>query len=490
MEDWKKKYEDLAGRLKEHHSMIQDGRSYASNEIKDAFEDILPDLKVSEDVKIKEDILYILSNTDLSSVSTKFSDMVNWLDKRSKSLMDHDDEIMIKHLTEFFKTAKGLEGTRETFLKWIRDLKEKLSGCPEQNKQQYMPMYKIGDFVVGDYAAGKIIEITDDAYLLDTEQGIPFSSEHNIHLWTIEDAQPGDVLFYRGNVKYSDGIKFDRILLFENLDKSFFVLTKSSNGVEDYDINMNIDYPDNIIPATKEQKEILFMVMKEAGYEWDDKNLVLKKIEEQKDSQTSESNKWTSDDEKNATYICAALEAYYRLRKDNGNDSGQKELDGAKTWLYERLRNVPQSSKEPLSEEEKISIGYLCSFIEDKGKEFYGKNLYNVISWIKRSLIHDKHSIEISFRKLTSMFPKDTMWVDGCAEIIGYSPKQNLHIVISDGQCVTDDGKYLVHKYAPENPEEHLKNWNSGKYPYKYLEPETKISEEWVDFSDKTEETK
>ena len=486
MEDWKKKYEDLAGRLKEHYSMIQDGRSYTYSDIKDAFEDILPDLKVSEDVKIKEDILYILSNTDLSSVSTKFSDMVNWLDKHSKSLMDHDDEIMIKHLTEFFKTAKGIEGTRETFLKWIRDLKEKLSGCPEQNKQQYMPMYKIGDFVVGDYAAGKIIEITDDAYLLDTEQGIPFSSEHNIHLWTIEDAQPGDVLSW-DNERYT--------IIFKELVDSKIISYCSYNSHNDYWTNnggYSTEFDTNLrfSPATERAKKILLEKTKENGYEWDAKNLVLKKIEEQKDSQTSESNKWTSDDEKNATYICAALEAYYRLRKDNGNDSGQKELDGAKTWLYERLRNVPQSSKEPLSEEDKISIGYLCSFIEDKGKEFYGKNLSNVISWIKRSLIHDKHSIEIPFRKLTSMFPKDTMWVDGCAEIIGYSPKQNLHIVISDGQCVTDDGKYLVHKYAPENPEEHLKNWNSGKYPWKYLEPETKISEEWVDFSDKTEETK
>lgn len=478
MEDWKKKYEDLARRLKKYHSVIQDGRSYTSNDIKDAFEDILPDLKVSEDVKIKEDILYILSNTDLSSVSTKFSDMVNWLDKHSKSLMDHDDEIMIKHLTDFFKTAKGLEGTRETFLKWIKDLKEKLSGCPAQNKQQYMPMYKIGDFVIGDYAAGKIIEITDDAYLLDTEQGIPFSSEHNIHLWTIEDAKPGDVL------AYPDGT----LTLFNKIveDGLYLAYAIVSHKIENNNVELNNTCCVlNAIPATKLQCETLFRKLKEAEYEWDVEKLEVRKI-----SQTSESNKWTSDDEKNATYICAALEAYYRLRKDNGNDSGQKELDGAKTWLYERLRNVPQSSKDPLSEEDKISIGYLCSFIEDKGKEFYGKNLSNVISWIKRSLIHDKHSIEIPFRKLTSMFPKDTMWVDGCAEIIGYSPKQNLHIVISDGQCVTDDGKYLVHKYAPENPEEHLKNWNSGKYPYKYLEPETKISEEWVDFSDKTEETK
>lgn len=92
--------------------------------------------------------------------------------------------------------------------------------------------------------------------------------------------------------------------------------------------------------------------------------------------------------------------------------------------------------------------------------------------------------MEITFRKLTQLFPKDTIWVDGCAEIIGYSPKENLHIVIDDGQCATDDGMYLVHKYKPSNPEEHFQKWNSGEYPWKYLGKD-KIFEQWVDFNDK-----
>jgi hypothetical protein len=75
------------------------------------------------------------------------------------------------------------------------------------------------------------------------------------------------------------------------------------------------------------------------------------------------------------------------------------------------------------------------------------------------------------------------MWVDGCAEIIGYSPKENLHIVIDDGQCHSDDGEYLVHKYVPKNAEEHSANWNRGEYPYKHLSLEEKVYEEWVDFN-------
>lgn len=82
------------------------------------------------------------------------------------------------------------------------------------------------------------------------------------------------------------------------------------------------------------------------------------------------------------------------------------------------------------------------------------------------------------------MFPKDTMWVDGCAEIIGYSPKENLHIVIDDGKCRSRDGMYMVHKYKPSNPEKHYAEWNSGKWPLKYLIDEKKVFEKWVNFKD------
>ena len=91
--------------------------------------------------------------------------------------------------------------------------------------------------------------------------------------------------------------------------------------------------------------------------------------------------------------------------------------------------------------------------------------------------------MNIDFYTLTKLFPKDTMWVDGCAEIIGYSPKENLHIVIDDGKRSSSDGKYLVHKYKPLFPKEHLENWNKGKYPRKHLSIEEKIFEGWVDFS-------
>lgn len=146
------------------------------------------------------------------------------------------------------------------------------------------PRFHEGDWITNGVYTWKIIGVKSLDYILQSQDGnivddtISYVDEH-FHFWTIQDAKDGDVLVCKGNIKNSNGIKYERICLFNNLDNAFFTLTKTSNNVEEYDIDINIDYPDNTIPATKGQKEILFMVMKEAGYKWDSEKKELKEIE-------------------------------------------------------------------------------------------------------------------------------------------------------------------------------------------------------------------
>lgn len=149
------------------------------------------------------------------------------------------------------------------------------------------PKFKVGDWIVCNVTDSvhqikdSIENLSNHKYGYDLTKGGYIGSDevNNYHLWTIKDAKPGDVLVCKGNIKGSNGITYERICLFNNLNSAFFTLTKTSNCVEEYAIDVNIDYPDNTVPATKEQKEILFMAMKEAGYEWDSKNKELKKTE-------------------------------------------------------------------------------------------------------------------------------------------------------------------------------------------------------------------
>ena len=154
--------------------------------------------------------------------------------------------------------------------------------------EEVKPKFKVGDWIT--FYGGKpfkILKVESEQngildYLLTRQYGyVSYYNkkyvDENARLWTIEDAKPGDVLVCKGNVKGSNRITYERICLFNNLDSAFFTLTKTSNCVEEYAIDVNIDYPDNTVPATKEQKEILFMTMNEAGYEWDSEKKKLKR---------------------------------------------------------------------------------------------------------------------------------------------------------------------------------------------------------------------
>lgn len=136
------------------------------------------------------------------------------------------------------------------------------------------PKFKIGDYLVNDYCKGKVIAFTDDAYLLDTEQGIPFSYEHNAHLWTIQDAKDGDVL------ACENGWTCIFRCLNDNLFSSHCFMDSEGwfceYGGQGHTLDKRIC--GEIHPATKKQRNLFFQKMNEAGYEWDAENKELKKI--------------------------------------------------------------------------------------------------------------------------------------------------------------------------------------------------------------------
>lgn len=144
------------------------------------------------------------------------------------------------------------------------------------------PKFNVSDYIVSDYCMGRVIEITSDAYLLDIGQGIPFSCEYNVHLWTIQDAKDGDVLidksgsrecpFIFKETKPSD-IKTDML-------NPLAVLGYCGIGGAGFTKGSGWGDTANCIyyPATKEQRDTLFKKMKEAGFEWDAEKKELKKI--------------------------------------------------------------------------------------------------------------------------------------------------------------------------------------------------------------------
>ena len=95
--------------------------------------------------------------------------------------------------------------------------------------------------------------------------------------WTIQDAKDGDVLVNGTNIFIFHFINGTRLMGYchVNIDNGRFY--------DDVGKNECFCLIDGIVtPATKEQRDLLFQKMKEAGYEWDADKKELKKIEPKK----------------------------------------------------------------------------------------------------------------------------------------------------------------------------------------------------------------
>lgn len=246
-----------------------------------------------------------------------------------------------------------------------------------QSADKIEPKFKVGDWVVSklDGKARRISEVHcdeyNDYYIVEGDEYQIEEYDRLHHLWSIADAKDGDVL------KEGSCIFILRKMKSKNTAITHCCLFDDG----DFNLSPTLSFDvDSTFPATKEQRDLLFAKMKEAGYEWDDKKKEPKKIEDEliadveipfgaKDSELEEvfysipngfhaeieddkvvikkgeQKPWSEEDERNASYICAALDCYYRLREDRNNTNGQEDLDKARNWLYNKLKFIrPQNS--------------------------------------------------------------------------------------------------------------------------------------------------
>jgi len=145
------------------------------------------------------------------------------------------------------------------------------------NTDKVEPKFKVGDWVVTSYGeVSQVISVDKDCdgYTLDNNNYFSGTWCDMYHLWTIDDAKDGDVLVCN-----------EEVLLFKSYSSvqgriSLYCWynghTNNFHSKVVADILMSTR--NRICPATKEQRDLLFQKMKEAGYEWDAENKKLKTI--------------------------------------------------------------------------------------------------------------------------------------------------------------------------------------------------------------------
>lgn len=160
---------------------------------------------------------------------------------------------------------------------------EKLQGALNEQGLEYKdgeiveiqkPKFKVGDFIKHNKAnlICKVISVNSNSYYVEnigTSGRIElFNPEQNFHLWTIQDVKDGDVLADEDN---NIGIYRGKV---DDVDWHSYIYLGRNN----YLYNGGYHIIKNTKPATKEQRDLLFAKMKEAGYEWDADKKELKKI--------------------------------------------------------------------------------------------------------------------------------------------------------------------------------------------------------------------
>ena len=154
------------------------------------------------------------------------------------------------------------------------------------NRSACKALFNIGDWLATkQHYALKIIGITKDKYIIsENSDGDEIESteeidfvDKNYHIWSIDDARNGDILASK-----------DWIFIFRKSDHT--KPTKDVRSYCHYDIETDSFKEDDefvtlpldmkVQPATAEQYNTFFKKMKESGYDWDDSEKELNKLED------------------------------------------------------------------------------------------------------------------------------------------------------------------------------------------------------------------
>lgn len=276
-----------------------EGKRKMCSDVTKALEDLFPELKESEDEKIRKWIINEIKvkHHNLDEDNVDFVDKaIAWLEKQGEPnpysgtsfeynghtwgmcardggveiLCDRNLKASLSSEKSFIYPNNSQEATAasESVMEAVKE-----EGV-NNGAEEYKPKFQIGDCIVNP--GGEALHITgikDSCYIFNDElhYWMTHYCDQKCHLWTIENAKDGDILY----------TYYDPLLVFilKGNSKKYFNIEYYCN----YDILYSRFHCDSgclhstpregqLRPATKEERELLFRKMKDAGWEWDSEN--------------------------------------------------------------------------------------------------------------------------------------------------------------------------------------------------------------------------
>ena len=281
--DCEKKYKELVGKIEKAYLYAQ------TDSTKAVLEEIRPELK-SEDERIRRFLHHTFTAQYLCKDKLgkwhgePVVNILAWLENQGESsdqIHYWTEEEIEPIISDYLRGAEHYGG----MIGRLRCLKPKsLEKQGEKKAFDYEnaniqqkdfapkvePKFKVGDWIIDvqGVSVNQIVGYEDDSYHIRTscsEFYLPMKlTEKNYHLWSINDAKPGDVL-QLGLVT----------AIFEKFIGNGCCTCYCSVWNGEFEIpRQDSSYGcHNATPATKEQRDLLFSKMKEAGYEWDAEKL-------------------------------------------------------------------------------------------------------------------------------------------------------------------------------------------------------------------------
>jgi hypothetical protein len=221
MENYEEKYKEALERCK---SWMKGEHPECFTEAQKAGEFIFPELRESEDERIRKDIIAFLKADKPFADNETLGNWITWLEKQDEQ--KPDDKVEPK-----FNVGN-----------WI---------VTPDNETKQIEKVTFGNYWFTDKTLYNIIDVDNKG-----------------HLWTIQDAKDGDVLVYEGEIfMIKSYVLWHKILYHCCYDG------KNLHKHSIYDSWRKEDF-DKVHPATKEQREFLFRKMHEEEYEWDAEKVI------------------------------------------------------------------------------------------------------------------------------------------------------------------------------------------------------------------------
>lgn len=331
-------------------------------------------------------------------------------------LKESDDEGIRKALMQNLKERFGTKGNMGKGLNMPDVLAWFEKQCEQKPADKVEPKFKVGDIITNGELIGKVDEIVNNKYhgrfgynkdLSNHYADIPDIEDW--HLWTIQDAKAGDVLT-------TDLVHF---ILKSKDDMSCYMYCNYSVVSNSFDTSYTAIVDSKYVhPATKEQRDLLFQKMHEAGYEWDAEKKELKKIEQKSWSEEDEDmrykataviNRLCAEGKEYVWSISTLKKLFYWLKSLKDRVGCEVNSITAKEWSEkdEQYLLVCKNALSKYQVSDKWDANIISRWLEDKLKSLRPQNkcTYNPYKEIVESISEMcKHYVKASPRGLQDFY--------------------------------------------------------------------------------------